>query len=397
MKMLLTRTCLLLFATSTLLVQGCASVYKRQPVPEELVLSAQIPGIPRARSWGDEVPAHAKEWFDTPREEVKEEYGILFGNGHTYLAISGGGARGAYGAGVLVGWTEAGTRPEFSIVTGISTGALTAPFAFLGSDYDKQLEEVYTTYSTKDIVKKRPILDALTGSSMTSTRPLQQLIAKYFTQELVEAIAAEHRRGRRLNVGTANLDAGRPVIWNISEIADSGHPKALGLIRKIVLASASIPVAFPPVHIQVEADGQTFDEMHVDGGTASQVYLYPVGIDWARVLEKLEVEDTTHVYVIRNANLDPEWKAVTPKLFPIAGRTIDSLIRTQGFGDLYRIYAAAVRDELDFNLAYIPSDFEVEAKEAFDPVYMKALFDLGYEAAKSGYPWSKTPPGLDME
>jgi hypothetical protein len=221
------------------------------------------------------------------------------------------------------------------------------------------------------------------------------LIAKYCNRELVAAIAAEHRRGRRLSVGTSNLDAGRPVIWNISEIADSGHPRALELIQKIILASASIPVAFPPVHIQVEADGQQYDEMHVDGGAASQVYLYPVGIDWARVLEKLEVKDTASVYVIRNASLDSEWKAVSAKLFPIAGRTIDSLIRTQGSGDLYRIYSGALRDKLDFNLAYIPGDFDVEPKEEFDPVFMKALFDLGFEAAKSGYPWSKTPPGLE--
>lgn len=386
---------LLSFMVALLGLTGCASVPKRTPLPEEFTGIAQIPGIPKARIWGDEPPPYAEAWFNSTRAELEAQYPALLRSQHNYLAISGGGQKGAFGAGLLVGWTAAGNRPEFSMVTGISTGALIAPFAFLGPAYDAQLKEVYTTYSTKDFVKKRNILTAITGDAAASMEPLKALMPKYINQQMLDAIAAEHRKGRRLLVGTTNLDAGRPVIWSIGSIAVSGHPKALELVQKVLLASASIPAAFPPVYIEVEAHGQRYDEIHVDGGAASQVFLYPLGTDWRRVVEKLEVEGTPNVYVIRNASLEPEWKGVKPKLAPIAGRSISSLIRTQGIGDMYRIYLGAKRDGLDYNLTYIPDDFDEKSKEAFDPEYMGKLFDLGYRLAKHGYPWVKAPPGFE--
>ena len=377
------------------IVTGCASVQVRNPVPEDLSDTAQISNIPEARVWGDESPPYAKEWLNSPKSEIEKQYPALFRSSHNYLAISGGGARGAFGAGLLAGWTEAGDRPEFSMVTGISTGALTAPFTFLGSAYDAQLKEVYTAYSTKDIVRKRMLLEIFTGDSAFSTDPLKALIAKYINAEMLEAIAVENRKGRQLYIGTVNIDAERPVIWNIGRIAASGNPKALDLVHKIILASASIPTAFPPVLIEVEAEGQRFDEMHVDGGTVSQVFLYPIGLDWLKVTEKLEVKGKPHAYIIRNALLDSRWQTVEPKIIPIAGRSISSLLRTQGFGDLYKLYLFALRDGLDYNLAYIPNHFTLKPKEMFDPEYMGKLYDLGYWLAKSGYPWHKGPPGFE--
>jgi len=376
-------------------VTGCASVKMRNPVPENLSDKARISGIRSARVWGDEPPPYKKAWLKLPKSEIKKQYPALFHSSHNYLAISGGGARGAFGAGLLAGWTEAGDRPEFSIVTGISTGALTAPFAFLGSAYDAQLKELFTTYSTKDLVRKRQIFEIIFGDSAFSTKPLKALIAKYITAEMLEAIAAEFHKGRLLFIGTMNIDAERPVIWNISRIAASGNPKALKLVHKILLASASIPGAFPPVLIEVEAEGRQFDEMHVDGGTASQVFLYPTGVDWLRVAEKLEVKGKPQAYIIRNALLDSRWKAVEPKIVTIAGRSIESLLRTQGFGDLYKLYLFTLKDDLDYNLAYIPDHFTVKPKELFDPEYMGKLYELGYWLAKSGYPWHKGPPGFE--
>jgi len=377
------------------IVTGCASVQVRNPVTEDLSDKAQIANIPRARVWGDEPSPYSKTWFNLPKSEIKKQYPALFRSSHNYLAISGGGARGAFGAGLLAGWTEAGNRPEFSMVTGISTGALTAPFAFLGPAYDTQLKEVYTTYSTKDMVKKRNLFQIFSGDSAFSSRPLKTLIAKYINAAMLEAIAVESRKGRQLLIGTVNIDAERPVIWNIGSIAASGNPKALELVHQILLASASIPGAFPPVLIEVEADGRRFDEMHVDGGTASQVFLYPTGLDWLKVTEKLEVKGQPRVYIIRNALLDSRWKSVEPKIIPIAGRSIDSLLRTQGFGDLYRLYLFALRDGLDYNLAYIPDHFTLKSKEMFDPEYMRKLYDLGYWWANPGYPWHKGPPGFE--
>jgi predicted acylesterase/phospholipase RssA len=374
---------------------GCATVPERTPLPLELTNKASIPGIPDARFWGDEWPKFAMQMFETSSSaELREKFPGIYGKPHDYLAISGGGANGAFGAGLLVGWTAAGTRPEFTMVTGVSTGALTAPFAFLGSDYDDKLKRVYTTTTTRDIVKKRGLISAILGDSVTDSTPLEELIAKYIDADMIEAIARAHRSGRRLFIGTVNLDAGRPVIWNIGAIAASDYPQKITLIHEILRASASIPVAFPPVLIPVTTDGKHYDEMHVDGGTGSQVFVYPAAVDWRQITQKLQVQGEPRVYVIRNSFLDPDYRGVKRSVFPIATRTIDSLIRTQGIGDLYQIYALCKRDGNDFNLAWIPSDFTAEPNEMFDPVYMKKLFDRGYQMALHGYPWQKAPPGF---
>ena len=318
----------------------------------------------------------------------------LYGKPHTYLAISGGGANGAYGAGLLAGWTAAGTRPEFSMVTGISTGALTAPFAFLGPDYDDELKTLYTMTTTKDIAEEKGLIAGIFSDAMTDTRPLRALIERYISTEVIAAIAAEHRRGRRLWIGTSNLDVGRAVVWNLGAIAASDYAEKARLIHDVLQASAAIPVAFPPVLIPVEAGSRTYDEMHVDGGVSQQVFVYPAEMDWPRILSRLKAVGRPSVYVIRNAFLDADFNGVQRKVMPIAARSISSLIRTQGMGDLYLIYALCVRDGTDFKLAYIPSTFDEQAAEDFDPVYMGKLYENGYEAANNGYDWRTAPPGF---
>jgi hypothetical protein len=280
------------------------------------------------------------------------------------------------------------------MVTGISTGALTAPFAFLGPDYDDVLKKVYTTTSTKDILKKRNILFAFFSDSMSNTTPLKELIAKYLTADVMSAIATEHQSGRRLFIGTVNLDAGRSVIWNIGAIAVSDYPHKLELIHDILQASTAIPIAFPPVGILVENNGRQYEELHIDGGTGSQVFVYPASVDWKLIKEKLRVQGSPRVYVIRNSFLEPDHQGIKRSILPIAYRSIESLIRTQGIGDLYQIYALCERDGNDFNLAYIPVEFTEEPSEMFDPEYMGKLYKLGYRMARKGYPWAKAPPGF---
>ena len=379
-----------------LTVVGCAGAPARKnPVPEELTSQVGIEGIPEARFWADEWPKFSLERFETYTDaDFRKRFPGIYEKTHSYLAISGGGANGAFGAGLLEGWTASGTRPEFTMVTGISTGALTAPFAFLGPDYDDELKEVYTTISTKDILKKRGILTAAFGDSMADTTPLKALIAKYVTADMVSAIAREHQRGRRLYVGTVNLDAGRSVIWNIGTVAASDYSRKLELIHDILRASAAIPVAFPPVAISVKSNGRQYEELHVDGGTGTQVFVYPAAVDWKRITKKLKAQGDPRIYVIRNSFLEPDYKGINRKVVPIASRTIDSLIRTQGIGDLYQIYALCERDGNDFNLAYIPAEFTEEPSEVFDPVYMGKLYELGYQMASKGYPWVKAPPGF---
>ena len=377
---------------------GCATAPAHHGVPKNLITEAAIPGIPNGRFWGDESPKLNNEsLLIMSHAEARRKFSGIYAKPHNYLAISGGGANGAFGAGLLAGWTAAGTRPEFTMVTGVSTGALSAPFAFLGSGYDNQIKEIYTTISTKDIATKRNIIAVAMGDSIAHTEPLKKLLQKYITAEMIEAIAREHNRGRRLFIGTVNLEAGRPVIWNIGAIAASDNQDKVSLIHDILLASASIPVAFPPVSIAVEANGVFYDELHVDGGTGSQVFVYPAAIDWRKITKKLKVKGKPKVYVIRNSFLDPNYLGMKRNLLPIGMRTIDSLIRTQGIGDLYQIYALTKRDGNEFNLAYIPPDFTEEPKEDFDPVYMTKLYERGYQMGVGGYPWKKAPPGFILQ
>ena len=192
----------------------------------------------------------------------------------TYLALSGGGSGGAFGAGILTGWTTAGTRPTFDVVSGVSTGALIAPFAFLGSSYDPTLAELYTSGIAETLVRPRPIIGLL-GAALSDPAPLRRLVERYVTDDMLRKIAAEHSKGRRLFVVTTNLDAQRTVIWDMGAIAAHGHEQALVLFRNVLIASASIPAVFPPVMIEVTMNGKRFQEMHSDGGATTQLFTAP--------------------------------------------------------------------------------------------------------------------------
>jgi predicted patatin/cPLA2 family phospholipase len=379
----------------TLILTSACSGILRIPVavPEPVHLDTTVLGRNDLRIWGDEKPPPLMR--ETIEESLEEDYRGITHVEHNYLAISGGGANGAYGAGLLAGWSKTGTRPQFTMVTGISTGALTAPFAYLGSDYDDELEEVYTTMDSSSIFHRRKLWSIIGGDSLVDSAPLANVIDKYVTDELIAAIAVEFRRGRALFVGTTNLDAGRPVIWNIGRIADSGDPAAGDLIRSVLRASASIPGVFPPVYIEVAApDGTIYTEMHVDGGTSAQIFLYPSGADWGSMLELLDVKGRPQAYLIRNSRILPKYDAVQPRLAAIAGRSVDSLIRSQGIGDAYRIAALTKRDGIDAKITWIPLNAVHESSgEVFDPVYMRALFDFGYKRALAGDAWSV----LDIE
>ena len=389
LKILLVYCYLIVISTS------CSSIPERKPLPESLSEQAQIPDIPRARYWADAVPPEMDEWFTLTKKELKALYPASFGQPHNYLAISGGGPNGAYAAGILNGWTDAGDRPKFTIITGVSAGALIAPFAFLGPDYDYVIKEVFTGYSTEDIVTPRGDVKTLLGDAATDSTPLRQKLAKFVDEKVMLAIAEEYRKGRILDIVTTNLDAGRPVAWDIGLIASSGSPDALQLIRDIMLASASIPAAFPPVMFEVEVNGEYYDELHVDGGATSVLHLYPIGLDFGKLVDHMNVDGKPNVYVIRNGKLQQKWKTVTRSTIPIAQRSLDSLMSSVVLGDIYRIYLSTQRDGLNYHLAYIPESFTETANEPFDREYMTKLYNLGYERARNGYDWSMTPPGFD--
>ncbi len=230
-------------------------------MPSALEGGAQVVGMGPApiRYWGDQLPPNADAIVKVKWEQVRASRPEMLARGRrpvvNFLALSGGGSDGAFSAGVLGGWTAFGTRPEFDVVTGVSTGALTAPFAFLGPKYDAALKDVFTTSDTQDIAIMRPVRGLIGGDSLASNAPLAKVVAHYVTPKFLAEVAAEHRKGRRLLIGTTNLDAERPVIWDMGAIASSGSAEALELFRTVLLSSAAIPAVFPPGFIKVAADG----------------------------------------------------------------------------------------------------------------------------------------------
>ncbi len=380
-----------LFVVAT--VAGCATLPPRNVLPEALVDGAELINMPGIRIWGDAserelraVLASAPSRGEAPKRRQLSDM----------LAISGGAEDGAFGAGLLVGWGVAGTRPRFDYVTGVSAGALIAPFAFLGPKGDKALKEIFTQYGQSDILTANVLPGLFGGSAVADSAPLARLIEKYADRAFLREIARERRNGRILLIGTTNIDAQRAVLWDMGRIAMSEHPEALSLFRKVLLASASIPGAFPPVRFKVRAQGQIYDEMHVDGGITQQVFLAPSALAFREVDRLYGMPDTARrLYIIRNGKVTPEWQAVDERVMPIAQRSISTLIKSQGIGDLYRMHATARRDGIDYNLAAIPADFTAKSAGPFDRAYMVPLFALGQKLGRGGYRWLKAPPGLD--
>ena len=391
-------------AAATLLVAaavaGCAGVIRLPPPPDEAVTELAVLGVPEARFWTDGEAAPIAAYLDRVLRRQTEAAAPAPGGrlppAH-FLALSGGADDGAFGAGVLTGWTTTGTRPSFDLVTGISAGALIAPFAFLGPAYDDRLRSLFTETQPQDVARIGRIAFALLfGEALADTSPLARLIYRHADQAMLDAIAVEHRRGRLLLIGTVNLDVGRPVVWNIGAIAASGHPDALDLFRRILLASAAIPGAFPPVLLEVEQDGTRFQEMHVDGGAAMQVFLYPPRLGARQVLRRAGVARESTAWVIRNGRVDVTASPPAQGLFGIARRSARTLLHFAGIGDLDRIYLTTQRDGVAFRLQSIGPEFEAPRPEFFDNGYMRALFAHGEARGRDASSWVTTPPPVGM-
>ena len=376
---------------------SCASTSRLPAVPLSLATKTKLLDIPDARFYAvgdtDKLLAFAEKVYE------RRSRAGLSAKTSSVLAISGGGDDGAFGGGLLLGWSERGDRPEFDTVTGISTGALTAPFAFLGSGYDPAIRQVYTNTDADDIFEKRNLLAIVASDAMADTTPLRNMIARFVDDKLIGRIAEQYQKGRLLLIMTTNLDQGRAVIWNIGAIAESGHPRTRELIVDILLASASLPGAFPPVMIDITVDGKRYQEMHVDGGAISQAFLYPPSLSFKKVKEILKADGLKYkkhkriAYIIRNGRLYRPEANVERSTLAILTQTTTTMTAASGVNDTYRIYLTTKRDGVDFNLAYIADDFALPYKGPFDKGYMTALFDYGFQQGLAGYPWQKTPPG----
>jgi hypothetical protein len=378
---------------------GCALPERGTPVPLGRTGEATVLGIPNERFFPFlGVDALEAEFVAALHRQVRARglKSLADLPQLQLLAISGGGENGAFGAGLLCGWSVQGTRPTFDLVTGVSTGALSAPFAFLGPNYDPQLRAVYTETAPHEILLRRSITAALFNDAMADNEPLFRTISRFVDGRMLAGIAAAYDSGRLLLIASTNIDAQVPVIWNIGAIAKSGHPKAADTIRRILLASAAIPGAFPPSMIEVTMDGKTYQEMHVDGGAVVQTFLYPSALTRNRAQRKRAGQPVVdaRAFIIRNGRLDPEWAAVERRTLGIVGRAITTMIAISGYNDVIRIYAITQRDGIDYNLAFIGRDFDQVLPSPFDAAYMRALYDYGYQRALHGYDWAKKPPIL---
>ncbi len=393
-----------ILSVMVILLSGCSSLKQYNALPEHLENQVQMPGFKNVRAWSDE---HSRGLENSAIESIKQEQNANHGKlspEMAALALSGGGSDGAFGAGFLCGWTKTGARPHFKVVTGISTGALIAPFAFLGPSYDAKLQRVYTNISEDQIYKQYSIFSIFMSiiklqslPSVATNEPISKLIKKEIDMDMLRKIAIEHKKGRRLLIGTTQFNAQRLVIWNMGQLATYNTPAALALFHKILLASAAIPVTFPPEYFQVEAGGKLYDEMHVDGGIEAQVMLYENAVlPFSKAVgSNHRVQRPRKLYIIRNEKIYPEWKNVKPQLKDIAIRSIDSLIKSQGIGDLFRLYAYSLRDNIEYNLVFIPDNFTETEPHPFDNAYMRKVFKLGFTMGKSKEPLRHTPPGFD--
>lgn len=369
-------------------LNGCAGL-ARTALAEPDQDAAQVEGFSGIRFWGDglvDEPASSGPIFQ-PRAGV----GRI-----SYLSISGGGSGGAFGAGFLTGWSQSGTRPEFDVVSGVSTGALIAPFAFLGSSHDPVLAELYTSGIAETLIRPRPVA-LLFGAGLSDSTTLRRLVAHYVTEDMLSKIAVNHRKGRRLFVATTNLDAQRTVVWDMGAIAASGDTRALTLFRDVLIASASIPAVFPPVMIDVTVNGRRVQEMHSDGGATTQLFTAPESFLASTDLAPPIRPGRVDLYILLNNMLDPEFEAVKRSTLAIAGRAYSTLVKTHARATVNATYTLARRAGISFNLAYVDQVVPYEISDPFNTEYMRRLFKIGREKALSANGWREKPPAVSRD
>ncbi len=381
------RRSFLLGASTTLL--GACSLIPREPFTASEQAIAEIPGIPNARAWVDGSPAEFRSFLrgtaigspNGPAESID------------VLALSGGAYDGAFGAGVIGGWSATGTRPKFTFVTGVSAGALIAPFAFLGPNYDAELHEAFS-YDAAQMLGELGGIFSLLGTVELRHGMLQNLIDKFIDERLLASVAAEHARGRRLLILTTNLDAQRGVVWDMGAIA-AGGVQYRELFRDVLVASASIPGIFGPTYIEVHANGHFFKEMHVDGGATSQVFILPdFAFEHAR--RNVDPQNRPRVWIVMNNHITPQFEVVEGTLLTTVARSFSTLIKNDAKSVLLATLNYVGTDR--FNLTSIDSGFDewLQAnpgvQPGFNSPYMAALYRYGYDKALSGHLWSKRVP-----
>jgi predicted patatin/cPLA2 family phospholipase len=311
------------------------------------------------------------------------------------LCLSGGGSFGAFSAGVLYGWSAKGTRPTFDVVTGISTGALIAPFAFLGPAYDEQMKKFYTTLESKDLYKTK-FVRGLFGEAFADNSKLADQVDQVLTPQLMQELAEAHQAGRRLYIGTTAAESKRFVIWDIGAIACKGRPQDKNLIKQVLLGSSGIPGFFPPQHINVDLDGMCLTERHIDGGVSQALFMQP-----PYVRPEHRSKNPNHdlaganVYVIVAGKLYADPQKIKPLALALAGQEVSAMIYAQTRGDLQRLFTSCLLTGMNFHMTAIPTEYPAPTSStAFEIPAMVGMFNEGYRMVCEDRVWRKTAPGI---
>jgi predicted acylesterase/phospholipase RssA len=381
----------LLLTTAIAISLGCSSPPARK---SDAVGALSVTALRDANPPGDTVSVLTVRPVENAAKSSAESAGKKPFN---VLVLSGGGADGAYAAGVLAGWTETGTRPNFDVITGISTGALIGTLAFLGPERDAELRRFYTAVTDDDVFAKKSKIAALLSDSLADPEPLAKKVESMVDQSFLAAIAAEHSKGRRLYVGTTHLDARRLIVWDMGAIAARGRPEDVTLFRQVILASTAAPGFFPPVPIRVDVDGKEYEELHVDGGASAAIFFRPPQVTWS---DAVRLDDRplagSNLYILVSGKLYAEPGRVERKLLPLVADSVVSLVSAQLRGNLDQLYAVAQATGMKYRVAAIPNDVPASPDVmAFDPTWMGRLYEAGRKQAANGKLWRTTPPGTE--
>ncbi|AJR08430.1 patatin-like phospholipase family protein [Photobacterium gaetbulicola] len=400
------------FLLSAFLI-GCTSDLQRNPAPAHLNMDYGLFNSKTLRHWGDTPFSIEQYVFDEKLRSNTFDKNIIVdeaGNfrAQHYLTISGGGANGAYGAGLLNGLSASGKRPEYRMVTGISTGAIIGLYAFLGEEYDHKLRDFYTQLSDQDLYQTRYVWEIFSSSSLLNTARFEKLVREEIDRDLLDKVKEEYLRGRTFLVKTTNLDAQRPVIWNMGEIAMHDTKEAERLFQSVIIASASIPGIFEPVLIPMHINGVQYDELHVDGGVIAQAFFIPENMDVEefasiedRYFTKLGIdlpeERESHIWMINNSRIGAIWEPTQPSLTNITGRSISTMIKYQGRSNLTNIYQQSQLIGASFNFSYIDHRIPDAPSEApFSKQYMQYMYCYGYAQGLSDNHWKSDLPNYSQ-
>ena len=407
---------IVLFATLATFFAGCRAMQgpaRTVPLPPntrpDSLIDADDPAESLNPLTADELAGAAEQLKEMRKQKAKGKAG---GKKYEMLVLSGGAVYGAYSAGILAGWTAHGDRPQFDVVTGISTGSLIAPLAFLGPKYDDLIKTRYTGVRNEDLFKIRRQLRGLFQESVADVTPFREKLYESLNADIIRAVAAEHATGRRCYVGSTNLDTKRLIVWDLGAIAARNTPEADVLFREVIVASCSIPGFFPSVRFDVLIDNAAFQELHVDGGITQSMFFRAPHVEPSQreTFGPQSLADS-NLYMLVAGKLYPDPEGVKPRTIAVVGASVSALLYASARQDLYRLYLLSIVTGMNYYFAAIPPDFKTTGSSTnFDPVQMQKLYDEGFRLGAEGVvktpaapgkkvvlgaAWKALPPGLE--